>query len=111
MARRGNPFGGGNMNNMMKQMQQMQKKLEEAQKEIEETQVTATAGGGVIEVVANGKKEILSIKIDPEVVDPEDVDMLEDMVLAGVNEALRMADEVNEKKMGGLTGGLNIPGL
>lgn len=111
MVRRGNPFGGGNMNNMMKQMQQMQKKIEEAQKEIEETQVTATAGGGVVEVVANGKKELISIKIDPEAVDPEDVDMLEDMILAGVNEALRMADEVNEKKMGGITGGLNIPGF
>lgn len=111
MARGRNPFGGANMNNMMKQMQQMQKKIEEAQKEIEETEVTATAGGGVIEVRANGKKEILSIKIDPDVVDPEDVEMLEDMVLAGINEALRMADEINEDKMGGLTGGLNIPGL
>ena len=111
MVRRGNPFAGGNMNNMMKQMQQMQKKLEEAQKQIEETEVTATAAGGVVEVVANGKKEILSIKIDPEAVDPDDVDMLEDMILAGVNEALRMADKVNEEKMGGITGGLNIPGL
>ena len=112
MARRGaNPFGGGNMNNMMKQMQQMQKKLADAQKEIEESEVKATAGGGVIEVVANGKKEILSIKIDPDAVDPEDVEMLEDMIIAGVNEAMRMADEVSEKKMGGITGGLNIPGL
>ncbi len=111
MAKRGNPFGGGNMGNMMKQMQQMQKKLEEAQKEIEVTEVTATAGGGVVEVVANGKKEVLSIKIDPEAVDPEDVEMLEDMILAGVNEALRMADKINEEKMGGITGGLNIPGL
>ena len=61
--------------------------------------------------MANGKKEVLSIKIDPEAVDPEDVEMLEDMILAGVNEALRMADKINEEKMGGITGGLNIPGL
>lgn len=109
--RRGNPFGGGNMNNMMKQMQQMQKKIEDAQKEIEEAEVTATAGGGVIEVVATGKKEIKSIKIDKDVVDPDDVEMLEDMIIAGVNEALRMAEELSEEKMGKVTGGLNIPGL
>lgn len=109
--RRSNPFGGANMNNMMKQMQQMQKKIEDAQKEIEEAEVTATSGGGVIEVVATGKKEIKSIKIDKDVVDPDDVEMLEDMILAGVNEALRMAEELSEEKMGKVTGGLNIPGL
>ncbi len=110
MARGKNPFGG-NMNNMMKQMKQMQKQIEEAQKEVEETTISATAGGGVVEVTVNGNKEVLSIKIDPEAVDPEDVEMLEDMVMAGVNEALRKADEVSSDKMGKLTGGLNIPGL
>lgn len=111
MARRGNPFGGGNMNNMMKQMQEMQKKIEEAQKEVEETEVVATAGGGVVEVRANGKKEVISIKIDPDAVDPEDVEMLEDMIVAGVNEAMRQAEQISEEKMGKVTGGLNIPGL
>ncbi len=110
MARGKNPFGG-NMNNMMKQMKQMQKQIEEAQKEVEETKVTATAGGGVVEVTVSGNKEVLDIKIDPEAVDPEDVEMLEDMVMAGVNEALRKADEISNDKMGKLTGGLNIPGL
>ena len=110
MARGKNPFGG-NMNNMMKQMKQMQKQIEEAQKEVEETKVTATAGGGVVEVTVSGNKEVLDIKIDPEAVDPEDVEMLEDMVMAGVNEALTKADEISNDKMGKLTGGLKIPGL
>ncbi|NLW51739.1 MAG: YbaB/EbfC family nucleoid-associated protein [Tissierellia bacterium] len=106
------PFGGGqNMNSMMKQMQKMQKQIEDAQKEIEETEVTATAGGGVIEVVANGKKEIISISIDKDVVDPEDVEMLQDMIVAGVNEAIRAAEKLSEEKMSKITGGLNIPGL
>lgn len=111
MARRGNPFGGGNMNNMMKQMQEMQKKIADAQKEVEETEVVATAGGGVVEIRANGKKEVISIKIDPDAVDPEDVEMLEDMIVAGVNEAMRQAEQISEEKMGKVTGGLNIPGL
>lgn len=107
-----NPFGGGaNMNKMMKQMQEMQRKIEETQKEIEATEVKATTGGGVIEVVANGKKEIISINIKPEVVDPEDVELLQDMILTCVNEAIRMAENVSEEKMGKITGGLNIPGL
>lgn len=108
--RRGN-FGGGNMNNMMKQMQKMQKQIEDAQREIEESEVTATAGGGAIEVKVNGKKELISIKIDKDVVDPDDVEMLEDMIVAGVNEAIRNAEKLSEEKMGKITGGLNIPGL
>ncbi|MDO4778030.1 MAG: YbaB/EbfC family nucleoid-associated protein [Tissierellia bacterium] len=108
---RRNPFGGANMNKMMKQMQDMQRKIEETQKEIEETELVATAGGGAVEVKANGKKEILSITIDPEVVDPQDVEMLQDMILVGVNEAIKMADKLNDEKMGKITGGLNIPGL
>ena len=104
-------FGQGNMGNMMKQMQEMQKKLEAAQKEIEETVVKGSAGGGMVEVEANGKKEILSVKIKPEVVDPEDVEMLEDMILTALNDAIKQAEKVGEDKMGRLTGGLNIPGL
>lgn len=110
MARRGG-FGGGNMNQMMKQVQQMQKKMEEAQKEVEETIIKTSAGGGVVEVEINGKKEVISINIDPEVVDPEDVDMLQDLILAAVNDAINQIDKVSEEKMGKLTGGLNIPGM
>ncbi len=110
MARRGG-FGGGNMNQMMKQVQQMQKKMEEAQKEVEETIIKTSSGGGVVEVEINGKKEVISINIDPEVVDPEDVDMLQDLILAAVNDAINQVDKVSEEKMGKLTGGLNIPGM
>lgn len=104
-------FGGGNMNNMMKQMQKMQKQMEEAQAKIDQTEVEASAGGGMVTVKANGKKEILSVVIDPEVLDPEEVDMLQDMILVAVNDALNKAGEVSEKEMGKITGGLNIPGL
>ena len=99
------------MNNMMRQMKKMQKQMEESQKKIEETEVTASSGGGMVEVTVNGKREIQSIRIDPEAVDPEDVEMLEDLVLAAVNEALRQVGEMSEREMSKLTGGLNIPGL
>lgn len=102
---------GGNMNNMMKQMQKMQKKMEELQAEIDAKELEATAGGGAIKVVVNGKKEILNIEIDPSVVDPEDVEMLQDLVLAAVNEALRKAEEYSANEMKKVTGGMNIPGL
>lgn len=104
-------MGGGNMGNMMKQVQKMQKDMAKMQAELEEAEVEASAGGGAVVCTANGKKEILSIKIDEMVVDPEDVDMLEDLVLAAVNEALRAAEEKMEKEMKKLTGGMNIPGL
>lgn len=110
MARRGG-FGGGNMNQMMKQVQQMQKKMEEAQREIEESTVKASAGGGAVEVEANGRKEIISIKIDPEVIDAEDVEMLQDLVLTAVNDAIKQVEKISEEKMGRLTGGMNLPGL
>lgn len=110
MARRGG-FGGGNMNQMMKQVQQMQKKMEETQNEIEETEVTASAGGGMVEVVANGKKEIISIKLDKEAVDPEDVEMLQDLVLTAVNDAIKQVEKITEEKMGRVTGGVNLPGM
>lgn len=113
MARGGFPggFGGGNMNNLMKQAQAMQKKMQDMQKEIENSEFEASAGGGAVTVRVSGKKEILGINIKKEVVDPDDVEMLEDLVLSAVNEALRKADEETENKMGKLTGGMNIPGL
>ena len=96
---------------MMKQVQQMQAKMEKMQEEMADKTVEATAGGGVIKVVANGKMEVVDINIEPDAVDPEDVEMLEDLVLAAVNEAVRKAQEMNNKEMSKLTGGLNIPGL
>ena len=113
MARGGFPggFGGGNINNLMKQAQAMQKQMEEMQKEVEATEFEASVGGGAISVRVNGKKEVLGINIKPEVVDPDDVEMLEDLVLSAVNEALRKADEETANKMGKLTGGLKMPGL
>ncbi len=115
MARGGFPggMGGGGMNmqNMMKQAQQMQQKMQQMQEELEEREVESTAGGGVIKVVATGKKQIKSIEINPEVVDPEDVEMLQDLVTAAVNEALEKADEMVQSEMGKITGGLNLGGL
>ncbi|TFZ39380.1 YbaB/EbfC family nucleoid-associated protein [Soehngenia longivitae] len=111
MAKGGYPGMGGNMNNMMKQMQKMQKKMEEVQAKIDAEEIEATAGGGAIKVVVNGKREILSIDIDKDVVDPEDVEMLQDLIVAAVNEALRKAEEFAAKEMQSVTGGMNIPGL
>ena len=102
---------GGNMNNMMKQMQKMQKKMEEVQAQVDATELEATSGGGAVKVVVNGKREVLDIEIDPSVVYPEDVEMLQDLVMAAVNEALRKAEEFASKEMGKVTGGLNIPGM
>ncbi|WP_054742306.1 YbaB/EbfC family nucleoid-associated protein [Cellulosilyticum ruminicola] len=105
-------FGGmPNMQQLMKQAQKMQKQMEEAQAALETKELTATAGGGMVEVVITGKKEIKSIKIKPEVVDPDDVETLEDLVLVAVNEAVRQADELTQKEMGRLTGGLPTGGL
>ena len=89
----------------------MQKKMEAMQKEIEESEFEASVGGGAVSVRVSGKKDILGISIKPEVVDPDDVEMLEDLVLTAVNEALRKADEETANKMGKVTGGMNIPGL
>lgn len=111
MAKGKFPKMGGNMGNMMKQMQKMQKQMEEMQKQLEETEVEASAGGGAVTCKVNGKKEVLSIKIDESVVDAEDIEMLEDLVVAAVNEAMRKAEEMMTKEMAKLTGGLNIPGL
>ena len=113
MARGGFPggFGGGNINNLMKQAQKLQKEMAQAQQELEEKEFEASVGGGAVLVKVNGKKEVLSIKIKEEVVDPDDVEMLEDLVLSAVNEALKKADEETSNKIGKLTGGLNIPGM
>lgn len=105
------PMGGGNMNNMMKQVQKMQQQMEAAQKEIEEKEIESTSGGGAVTVVVTGKKVLKSLKIDPEVVDKDDVEMLEDLIVAAINEAFRKADETSEQEMKKITGGLNIPGL
>ena len=109
MAKRGGfPGGGmpGNMNNLMKQAQRMQRQMEEQQKELETKEFTAKAGGGAVEVTVTGKKEVTKVKLAEEVVDPDDIEMLEDLVTAAVNEALRMADEANAEIMGKRTGGL-----
>ena len=113
MAKRGGFPGGmpGNMNNLMKQAQRMQRQMEEAQKELEEKEVTATAGGGAVEVTVSGKHEVTKIKLSEEVVDPDDVEMLEDVIMAAVNEALRKADEASAANMAKLTGGLGGFGL
>ncbi|MFZ7103040.1 MAG: YbaB/EbfC family nucleoid-associated protein [Peptococcaceae bacterium] len=102
---------GGNMNKMMKQVQQMQAKMAKLQAEMEERTVEATAGGGVVRVVANGKNEIVEIEIKPEVLDPDDAEMVQDLVLAACNEALRKAQEMVAEEMGKITGGLKLPGM
>ncbi|MDM8541506.1 YbaB/EbfC family nucleoid-associated protein [Desulfococcaceae bacterium HSG7] len=99
------------MGKMMKQAQKLQSKMVKLQDEMADKQVEATAGGGMVSVVANGKQQILSVKIEQEVVDPEDVEMLQDLVLAAVNDALVKSQEMVSEEMGKLTGGLNIPGL
>jgi len=99
------------MGNIMKQAQQLQSRMLKLQEELAERTVEASAGGGMVRVVANGKQQVLSIQIEEEVVDPEDVDMLQDLVLAAVNDALAKAQEMVFQEMGKLTGGMNIPGL
>ncbi len=101
----------GNMNKLMKQVQKMQKDMMKLQEELQEKTVEATAGGGVVRVVANGKKQLVDIKIDPEVVDSDDVEMLQDLVMAATNEALQKAEDMVADEMNKLTGGINMPGL
>jgi DNA-binding YbaB/EbfC family protein len=103
--------GPGNMQHMLKQAQKMQAEMAQKQAELEESEYTASAGGGMVEVTVTGKKEIVSLRIKPEIVDPEDVEMLEDMVTAAVNSALRAAQEAYDSAMGQLSSGLNIPGV
>lgn len=109
MAKRGGfPAGAmpGNMANLMKQAQKMQRQMEEGQKDLEVKEFSASVGGGAVEVKVNGKKEVLSIKISQEAVDPDDVETLQDLVLAAVNEALKQAEDANQALMGKMTGGL-----
>lgn len=108
MAKKGGYPGGmpTNMNNLMKQAQKMQRQMEEASKEIEEKEVTASAGGGAVEVTVSGKREIVKIKLSEEVVDPDDIEMLEDLIMAATNEALRQIDEYSAQSMSKITGGM-----
>ncbi len=109
MAKRGGFPGGmpGNMNNLMKQAQKMQKQMEENQKALEEKEFTAAAGGGAVEVTVSGKREVVKVKLSEEAVDPDDVEMLEDLIVAAANEALRQAEEAAASAMSALTGGLS----
>lgn len=104
-------MGGKNMNQMKKQMKKLQKDMEKMQAEMDAREIEATAGGGVVKATVNGKKELLSIDIDPIVVDPDDVETLEDLVLAAVGEAMNKAEEEAETKMSRFTGGMNLPGM
>ena len=108
MAKRGGFPGGmpGNMNNLMKQAQKMQKQMEEQARELEDQTYEASAGGGVVKVMVSGKKELLSVHLEPEVVDPDDIEMLEDLIMAATNEALRMQEEDQNAKMSKITGHL-----
>ncbi|MBE7053859.1 MAG: YbaB/EbfC family nucleoid-associated protein [Ruminococcaceae bacterium] len=112
MAKGRMPMGmGGNMNNMIKQAQKMQQEMLKMQEEMEQSSYEATAGGGAVTVKMSGKKELLEIKISPDVVDADDIEMLEDLILVAVNDALKKVDEVSQSQMSRLTGGMNIPGL
>jgi DNA-binding YbaB/EbfC family protein len=103
--------GGGDMNSMLRQAQKMQKNMEKARAELEAQEFTVTSGGGAVEVKINGKREITSLVISPDAVDPDDLEMLQDMLVAAVNEAIRKVDETSESEMQKATGGMNIPGL
>ena len=107
-AFRGGGFGGMNQMQMMKQAQKLQQEMQKMQEELEQAEYTAAAGGGVVTATVTGKRELTKLEIDPEAVDPEDVEMLQDMVIAAVNEALRRADEAASQNMSRLTGGLNL---
>ena len=105
------PSAGGGMQKQLQQMQAMQRKMEVLQAEIEEKEVTTTAGGGAVTVTVSGKKEVTGLVLKPEVVDPEDIEMLQDLIMVAVNEGLRQIEEISNSEMGKLTGGLGIPGL
>lgn len=111
MARGGFPGMGGNMQQLARQAQKLQQQMLKVQEEVEAREFTASAGGGMVSVKVNGKKEILGLEIKPEAVDPDDIEMLQDMILAAANEALREAGDTVEREMGKLTGGMGIPGL
>ena len=108
MARGGYPMGGGNMQQLMRQAQKMQADMQKKQAELNAATFTAQAGGGMVTVTVYGTKELKSIEIKPEAVDPDDVEMLQDLIVAGVNAAIREASETVEREMGKLTGGMNL---
>lgn len=101
----------GNMGNMMKQMQKMQKQMTKAQDELQEVNFEASAGGGMVTVIANGSKEVTDVQINEEVVDPEDVEMLQDLILTATNDVLKQIDDKTNETMGQFTKGLNMPGM
>jgi len=101
----------GGIGNIMKQAQQMQRRMADLQEELEKKHVEASAGGGMVTAVVTGKQELVELKIDPTVVDPDDVEMLQDLVTAAVNEAIKKSQQMAQEEMGQITGGMNIPGL
>lgn len=103
--------GGGSMNKMIKQAKQVQEQIVKMQEELKEREIEASAGGGAITVKVNGKQNLTSIKIKPEAIDPDDIEMLEDLVMAAVNEGIRVSQEMVSTEMAKITGGFNIPGL
>jgi len=111
MAKGGFPGMGGNMNSLMKQAQKFQKQMEDMQKDLGDKKFEASVGGGAVTAIANGKRQLIEIKIKPEVVDPEDVEMLEDLIMSACNEALKKAEDESSNEMGKLTGGMNMPGM
>lgn len=111
MAKGRGPMIPGNMNNMMKQIQKMQKEMTDAQEKLELETFEATAGGGAIKATVNGKKELVSIELKQEIVDPDDVEMLQDLIIVAVNEALKVAEDTMAKTMSKYTAGMNMPGL
>lgn len=106
-----NSGGAGNMNQMLKQAQKMQADMAALQEDLEQREFTATSGGGMVEVTVDGKHLVKSIKINPEAIDPEDAEMLEDLITVAINEAVSNAIKTSEEEMGAITGGLNMPGL
>ncbi|HMM23093.1 MAG TPA: YbaB/EbfC family nucleoid-associated protein [Selenomonadales bacterium] len=105
-------FGNmGNMNNMMKKVQKLQADMTKLQEELKARTLEATAGGGAVKVVVNGEKQVVSLKIDPAAVDPEDMEMLEDMIVAAINEGIKKVDDLMAQEMGKLTGGMKLPGM
>jgi len=103
--------GGGNMQKQLQQMQAVQRKMELLQAEIEAKELTTTAGGGAVSVTISGKKEITKLELKPEIVDPDDIEMLQDLIMVAVNEGIRQIEEMSNAEMSKLTGGLGIPGL
>ena len=112
MVKRGG-FAGmpGNMSNLMKQAQRMQRQMEDMQKELESMEFDGTAGGEAVKIRVTGKKQLVSVELKPEVVDPDDIEMLQDLIVAAANEAIRKVDEYHDQKINGISSGVNIPGV